>query len=82
MSVNLIQAIAAWQLFGGLICMAIAESFKANGWEIANPYWCYHLSISLNWFGAILVSVLYNILCPVGALCYWIYWICTVGRRK
>ena len=79
---DLISIIFAWQVLGGLICMAIAAKVDAGGWEIANPYWCHRLCSSLNWFGAILLSLVYNALCPIGAVCYWFYWICTIGRKQ
>ena len=58
---------------------------QAKGWEFVNPLYIYKHNRRLNWFGAILVALLYSLLCPVGALCYWIYKIiytlCTVGRK-
>ena len=78
---TLIDIFFVWNFIGAFICLIIAYTFNAGGWKVANPYWCYRLSHSLNWFGAILVSLLYNALCPFGAVCYWFYKLCTVGRR-
>ena len=70
-----------WNVFGMLGCGTIACYFGAQGMEIANPRRCYELS-KMNWFGATVVSLIYNLLCPIGAVCYWIYWLFTVGRKE
>lgn len=49
---------------------------------MVNPVNVYKYHKSLNWFGALLVTLLYNIMCPVGTLCYWFYKLCTIGRKK
>ena len=33
----------------------------------------------LNVFGAILVSILMSLICPIGTIIYWIYKLCTCG---
>ena len=33
----------------------------------------------VNIFGAIMLCLLANILCPIVSICYWIYKLCTVG---
>ena len=78
---ELISIIFGWQVLGGIICMAIAARIDTDGWELANPYWCYKLT-RLNFFGTFVVCLLYNALCPIASICYWIYWLCTVGRKK
>ena len=77
-----IAVVFAWQVIGGIGFLAISAYLDTDGWELVNPYWCHYHHISLNWLGAIVVSLFYTILCPIGAIAYWFYKICTVGRRK
>jgi hypothetical protein len=40
----------------------------------------YHYN-HVNWFGAFMVALWYSLLCPIGAVAYWFYRCCTVGRE-
>lgn len=77
---TLVAVLFAWNIIGGFIDIIIAGNSYADGWELVNPYWVYHYNKSVNWFGAIMLALGYAILCPIGALCYWFYKLCTVGR--
>lgn len=68
-------------LIGAFICCLIAGEAGADGWELANPYCAYKLIPSINWFGAVVVSVVFNLLCPIGSVCYWFYKLCTLGKK-
>lgn len=46
-----------------------------------NPIRNYKEWIFMNWFGVIFFTILLNVICPVYALCYWFYKLCTVGRK-
>ena len=77
--------IAIWSIIGGIILM-IAQADKRNGaigmavgWEFVNPIHIYKYN-HVNWFGALVVAIIYNALCPIGAVIYWFYKLCTVGR--
>ena len=84
--------ITCWSFMGALILLeftTILRSQKgalgqAEGWEFVNPSHIYKHN-HVNWFGAFVVALWYSLLCPIGALCYWIYKIiytlCTVGRK-
>ena len=79
--------ICLWSLLGGSILMVahcIAQSRgaldMADGWEFVNPIHIYKYN-HVNWFGAIIVALIYNALCPICSVCYWFYKLCTVGRR-
>ena len=37
-------------------------------------------NICVNWFGAIFLAIIFNILLPLSAVIYWMYKLCTVGR--
>lgn len=82
MKLLLIMGLLLWTFFGGAICIIWSLEKDTDGWELCNPYWVYKYYKSVNWFGAIMLSLLYTVLCPIGAVCYWIYKLCTVGRRK
>lgn len=56
------------------------ESKYFDGFEVCNPYWTYK-RYKVNWFGACMISLLYAALCPVTAIGYWFYKLCTIGRR-
>ena len=47
--------------------------------SFVNPIVIYD-NVPVNWFGAICLSIVLNILFPVVALPYWIYKLFTVGR--
>lgn len=52
----------------------------SNGFEFVNPVFIYKHN-HVNWFGAVVVCLLYSLICPVGTVCYWFYKLCTVGRK-
>lgn len=47
--------------------------------SFVNPMVIYD-NIMVNWFGAWLLAIVFNILLPTVSIPYWIYKICTVGR--
>ena len=90
-NVELFLFIFFWQLIGGFCLLAdlmepIGWKRRCVGWEFVNPYWVYRYCHSVNWFGATMLALLHTFACPIAALCYWIYkfvyFICTVGRKK
>ena len=50
-----------------------------------NPVWLYE-NYNINFFGAFLLMLLFNLICPAVTIIYWfcklIKFICTVGRKK
>jgi hypothetical protein len=48
--------------------------------SFVNPIVIYN-KIKVNWFGAFLIAIIHNICYIIPAVCYWIYKICTVGRK-
>lgn len=71
-----------WNFIGFWICL-LWGCVEANtaGWELCNPYW-YHYYFDVNWFGAIILSLIYNLFCPFVAMIYWFYKLCTVKINK
>jgi hypothetical protein len=53
---------------------------KASGVEFFNPCFIYR-KVRVNWFGAIVLALFYNVLWPIPAVCYWLYKLCTFGRK-
>lgn len=79
MSIDVIILICVvHNIFGMLMCAGVHG--KAEGFEFCNPLWLYK-NYSVNVFGAILLALVYNLLCPICTIGYWIYKLCTVGRR-
>ena len=70
-----------WQFCGFGIDFCWVHQKCCDGWELCNPYWAHRYHKSVNWFGAIILSLAFTTLCPVGAICYWFYKLCTIGRR-
>lgn len=83
---NFLVIFIGWNFFG-CVCFIIVGSCNcdgaiglADGWEFVNPVHVHEYN-HVNWFGAIVVALFYNLLCPVGSLVYWVYKLCTVGRE-
>jgi hypothetical protein len=69
-----------WNGIGAVITVFIAIGAKAEGFELCNPRWVYRYNKSVNWFGAYVLAIGYTLLCPIVAVGYWFYKLCTVGR--
>ena len=66
-----------WLVLGG--CFNVQVIKYASGIEFVNPLVIYKQT-RVNWFGAILLAMIYGIMCPIATLIYWLYKLCTVGR--
>lgn len=77
---KIIYFLMIWSI-GGTVFLGISGVFdKFDDFSFMNPikiYRAYHV----NYFGAALVCIIYNLLCPIGSIGYWIYKICTVDRK-
>lgn len=75
-----------WQIVGFLVwivlgaCLNIQVIRYSFGIEFVNPLVIYKQT-RVNWFGAILLALIYGAMCPVATLIYWLYKLCTVGRK-
>ena len=82
----LISCLWGWNALGA-IGLVIAINCSTNwlglceGWEFVNPYWVYKYCKTVNWFGATMLALFFTLICPIGAIGYWFYKLCTVGRR-
>ena len=77
---KIIVILIVWSVLGLLPCGIWSLFDNTDGFELCNPYWMY-VYHHVNWFGAILLALFFCALCPLGAAGYWIYKLCTVGRR-
>lgn len=66
--------------FSGVIVCLINCFTNSNGLEFVNPIYLY-TKFKVNWFGAGLIAIVFNILCFPFSCCYWLYKLCTVGRK-
>lgn len=53
---------------------------EGANFSFVNPMVIYK-KIKVNWFGAWFLAIVFNIMLPAVAIPYWIYKICTVGRK-
>ena len=80
MGITLI-VIGVYNIIGLVFCSIEGISKDANGLEFMNPRWVYSKHTNLNWFGAIMLSLVCTVICPIGAICYWFHKLCTIGRK-
>ena len=81
----LIIGFVCWQVVGGLFWLITAMKGKGAcstclGVEFVNPIWIYK-HYKVNYFGCLMMTILYNLVCPMLSFCYWFYKLCTVGRK-
>ena len=82
---KIVLLICLYIIFQVVICAVIVCNTggplgQTEGVEFVNPVWWYR-NYPVNPFGAIMGALGFTILCPIFALGYWFYKLCTVGRR-
>ena len=73
--------IALWNLTGLFIQVCIGANYCQDSIEFCNPRVVYKYNKHVNWFGALVLSLLYSVLSPLGTTIYWFYKLCTIGRK-
>lgn len=69
-----------WSL-GGAIFLGIGGVLSEfDNFSFMNPIKIYK-TYKVNYFGAAIICIIYNLLCPIGSIGYWFYKLCTVGRK-
>lgn len=63
------------------VLFPLSNGFGLVGVAWLNPVWLYK-TIKVNWFGATLIALIGTIAFPLYAFFYWIYKLCTVGRKN
>lgn len=72
----------AWSVLGFILLLLIPYSNNSETLrEIFNPKGIYE-NINVNRFGCTVLTIFFNLLCPILAGGYWFYWLCTVGRSR
>ena len=67
---------------GGAIFLGIGGVLsKFDDLSFMNPIKIYK-TYKVNYFGAALICIIYNLLCPIGSIGYWFYKLCTFGRDQ
>ena len=75
-----------WQAVGFVVWIVLGACFDiqvikySSGIEFVNPLVIYKQT-RVNWFGAFFLATLYGVICPIATFIYWLYKLCTVGRR-
>ena len=83
-----IENIAVILLFGGMLVIAIhgAVAYAVAGStrfrKICLLPSDFYNAYSINWFGAILLYIVYFVFAPALAVYAFLKWLCTVGRKK
>lgn len=72
--------IMAYSLISVTLMCLIGSSCNSDGLEFNNPAWLYK-RFRVNWFGAVMMALAFNILTLPLSICYWFYKLCTVGRK-
>ena len=81
-----ILLICIWQAigFGGWVILGSSLEVRvikyAMGIEFVNPLVIYKHT-KVNWFGAIVLALIYGAMCPIATIGYWFYKLCTAGRK-
>lgn len=86
-----IVILVIWSIIGFLIlkgyqdCSVVFITHSGNKiWPFLNPLWLWQ-SYKVNAFGLVLLTLLFNLICPVVTIVYWtvklIKWSCTAGRK-
>ena len=79
------SALGAYALKGYEDCSVVyINEDRGKFCPYLNPVWIWK-NYKLNIIGTLLLTILFNIVCPIISIIYWvckfIEWICTVGRK-
>lgn len=83
---TLIGILFMWNIFGFVIYAGIQlnATWNTDDYQLLNPREIYELW-DVNYFGCVLLTLIFNLLCPIWSIIYWfsklMKFICTVGRR-
>lgn len=77
---EILIALYATTHIGTLFLLLLTDACCHNGFAWVNPLFIYRHA-KVNWFGASLLALIANVSIPCWAIMYWIYKLCTVGRR-
>ena len=84
--IKFIEAVIAWHVLGivlisvAVMCDWAKSVTSADGIEFVDPVFVHACGHS--WSQAVVSSACYSILLPVPTVCYWIYRLCAIRRKK
>lgn len=67
-------------IFFTVVAASLTCSMQTKGFEYLNPLFLYG-KFRVNWFGVLLLTLLLNVSTLPIAFCYWVYKLCTAGRK-
>ena len=70
-----------WSAIGFFTLTLIMEGTNAILLEDMLTPWGIYNNIDVNLFGTIVLTIVFNLLCPIWSIGWWFYWLCTVGRK-
>lgn len=74
------EVLLLWTIIHNFLGFGVGLCFRCDCFQFVNPKWIYQ-NYKVNKFGAIFLSIVFNLICPIGTVIYWFYKLCTVGRR-
>jgi hypothetical protein len=82
---EIIGWVVLWHILG-LICFTLSLAKikwvdAVDSMAVVNPIVVHKYNKQVNWFGAIVLALVFTALCPLPAAGYWFYKLCTVGRK-
>ena len=80
MSVRILLLFIIWNIIGIFIFGMSARIGYCLETARLNPVYIYN-DRSVNWFGAVVIALFMNVLCPVISIIYWFSKLCTIGRK-
>lgn len=72
--------IVMWSGMGLILLEIVMDICGCDGYDILNPM-CIYEVFKVNYFGCVVLMVIFNLLCPLATAIYWFYKLCTVGRK-
>ena len=77
---KVVVCFTVWSIGGTFIlgCLGVLDKF--DDFSFINPIKIYK-TYKVNYFGAALICIICNLLCPIGSIGYWFYKLCTFSRK-
>ena len=69
-----------WSLCGTLFLVIVGVLDEFDDFSYMNPIKIYK-NYKVNYFGAAIICIIHNLLCPISSIGYWFYKICTFSRK-
>lgn len=82
----MVSLLLGFWIFLNVICYIAGVVFLADdnidqfNFSFVNPLVIYK-NIEVNWFGAVVLTIVLNVVFIAAAVPYWFYKLCTCGRR-